>query len=107
MSLKDKLNPFKKPWWKQDEWYEITNRQNAFEIEEEYESSWDLKFWFVAIYRHKDSGEIRCRKDETWVEYDKTVFEAPEEFIKDYGGSETHYLLIGRDIEIYEGPDYE
>ena len=100
MSLKDKLNRVKRRGLEKDEWYRLERSQNSYEVVAKNDCpSWDLEFWFLYKYKNKNTCEVRWKKRHRARMFDKTVFNTPpEEYIDD------DYVLIGKDIEIYEGP---
>ena len=107
MSWKNFFNPFKKTWWRKNEWVKVKGHQNAYKVVERHECpSWDLEFYFLSKYKHKETCEKRWRITGRWRMADKTIFKPPEEFVKDLGASENYYILMDN-IEIYDGPDYE
>jgi len=95
MNIIDYLNPFKKPWWRKEEWVNVKSK-GVYKVKEEHDCpSWDLEYYRVKIYKNKESCDVRIRamrEDELW---DKTVFQKPEEI----------FLLSHYDI--YEGDKYE
>jgi hypothetical protein len=101
------LNPSKKAWYKKDEWYVKIRNQSAYKVAEKHDCpSWDLEFWFLKKYKNKETCEERWMKSSRSRMLDRTIFEEPEEWIKDKGKSESHYILF-EEAAIYNGDKYE
>ena len=107
MSWLDIFNPFKKKWWRKDKWVQVKYHQNAYKVVKKHGCpSWDLDFYFLNKYKHKETCEERWKIVDREQFLDKTIFEHPEDYVKDLGRSDNHYILMDS-VEIYDGPDYE
>jgi hypothetical protein len=107
MKILKLFDPRKKKWWRKSEWVRVTRAQNIYEVVEEHSCpSWDLEFHFAEEYKHKETCEVRWRLRKRVPSMNKTIFNEPQEYVNNCGKTESHYKLM-RNIDVYNGPDYE